>query len=125
MSAVMEYDYDTERGVYPLIKSIDKSVRKVNDDLYDFRRETNYRLNTLEATQKVQGEAILALQKDTEILKNDVSELKSEVKELNRNVSDIKGDIRELLGKFGEVQAKFNWGLIILGTIVTLIQFLK
>ena len=125
MTQEYEYDVDESKGVYPLIRSIDKSVRKVSDELYEFRRDMTHRVSLLEETQRKQGEAITLLQTDTAILKNEVAGLKADVKELTRNVSDISGDIRELSAKFDSVQTRFNWGLVILGLIVALIQMLK
>ena len=112
-------------GVYPLIRSVDRSVRKLGDDFYKFRTETNFRLSMLESTLQKQSDTIASLQNDTAVLKNDVSDLKTEVKELRSDVNDIKGDLKAISAKFDSVQTRFNWGLVILGLIVALIQMLK
>ena len=125
MTQEYEYDVDESKGVYPLIRSIDKSVRELSNEFYDFRRESNSRFSALEKTASVLESDVQTLKMDTAILKNDVAELKADVKELTRNVSDISGDIRELSAKFDSVQTRFNWGLVILGLIVALIQMLK
>ena len=48
-------------------------------------------------------------------------------KEHSRTIStsDIRDDIKAIATGFGAAQNRFNWGLIILGRFVTLIQLLK
>ena len=125
MTQEYEYDVDESKGVYPLIRSIDKSVRELSNEFYDFRRESNSRFSALEKTANELESDVQALKMDTAILKNDVANLKSDVKELRSDVSEIKGDIKALSAKFDSVQTRFNWGLVILGLIVALIQMLK
>ena len=104
---------------------MDKNVRDISSELYVFRRETNSRFEALDADVSSLKKYVAGLQQDSAILKNDVSELKQEVKELRRDISDIKGDIKALAAGFGAAQNRFNWGLVILGIIVALIQLLK
>ena len=54
-----------------------------------------------------------------------MSELKDDMKALQRDVSDMRGDIKALSAGFASAQSKFNWGLVILGIFVALIQLLK
>ena len=115
-------------GTFELIHNIDKNVRDINSELYIFRRETNrdfaeqkQRLDVLEASDTKHDKAI-------DRLTIEVSELKTEVKELRHDISDIKGDIKAIAAiaaGFGAAQNRFNWGLIILGLFVALIQLLK
>ena len=115
----------TTQGVFELIHSIDKNVRDTNSELYIFRRETAH--NIVEFQQRITNLETANIQHDKAIdrLQNDVTELKQEVKELRQDVSDIKGDIKALAAGFGAAQNRFNWGLIILGLFVALIQLLK
>ena len=118
-------EYARPQGAFDMIRGIDKNVRELSNELYVFRRETNssfselkQRTSNLEATSIRHDKAI-------DKLSDDVSELKLEVKELRKDVSDIKGDIKALAAGFGAAQNRFNWGLIILGLFVALIQLLK
>ena len=109
MPMTQEYEYDVEesKGVYPLIRSMDKSVRELSNEFYEFRRETNSRLTALEKTVSGLESDVQTLKMDTAILKNDVAGLKSDVKDLRNDVSGIKGDIRELSAKFDSVPDAF------------------
>ena len=43
------YDEQTHStGTFDIIKSLDKNVRELSDNLYDFKRDTNSRLSRLE-----------------------------------------------------------------------------
>ena len=119
------YGEQSASGTFAIFKSLDASVRETNNELYIFRRETNNRFESLESDISSLKKDVISLQQDNVVLKNDVSELKNEVKELRRDVSDIKGDIKALAAGFGATQSRFNWGLVILGIIVALIQLLK
>lgn len=112
-------------GTFELIHSIDKNVRDIHSELYIFRRETNrdmaeqkQQLSDLEASDSKHDKAI-------DRLTAEVGDLKTEVKELRHDISDIKGDIKAIAAGFGAAQKRFNWGLIILGLFVALIQLLK
>lgn len=122
---IIEHDSTDKRGTYSLIRSIDKSVKDLHDDLYSFRSDFTARIAFLERMHEKHSQEIAELKQDTAILKNDVAELKQEVKELHHDVSDIKGDIKAIAAGFGAAQNRFNWGLIILGLFVALIQLLK
>ena len=118
-------DLPRPQGTFELIHSIDKNVRDISNELYVFRRENNS--NISELRQRVSNLEAANVRHDKAIdkLSDDVSELKQDVKELRRDVNDIKGDIKALAAGFGAAQNRFNWGLIILGLFVALIQLLK
>lgn len=118
-------EYTAHQGTFDILRGVDKNVRDISSELYVFRRENERRLITLEADISTIKKDTLSLQQDNVALKNNVSELKQEVKELRRDISDIKGDIKALAAGFGAAQNRFNWGLVILGIIVALIQLLK
>ena len=90
-----------------------------------FRHETQHELS--EIKNEMSGLTTSNIDHDKRIdrLQDDVSELKQEVKELHKGVSDIKGDIKAIAAGFDAAQNRFNWGLVILGIIVALIQLLK
>ncbi len=118
-------DTTIPQGAYEIIRSLDKNVRDISSELYVFRRENERRLISIEADISALKKDTLSLQQDNASLKNDVAELKQEVKDLRRDVSDIKGDIKAIMAGFGAAQNRFNWGLVILGIFVALIQLLK
>jgi len=113
------------QGAYEIIRGLDKNVRDISSELYVFRRENERRLTSIEADISALKKDTLSLQQDNASLKNEVAELKQEVKDLRRDVSDIKGDIKAIIAGFGAAQNRFNWGLVILGIFVALIQLLK
>ena len=118
-------EYSRPQGAFELIHSIDKNVRDISSELYVFRREANSNISELKQRVSSLEAANVHHDKTIDKLSDDVSELKQDVKELRRDVNDIKGDIKALAAGFGATQNKFNWGLVILGLFVALIQLLK
>ena len=119
------FNHTDNMGTFDIIRGFDKNVREFSNELYMFRRETQHELS--EIKKETSGLTTSNIDHDKRIdrLQDDVSELKQEVKELHKDVSDIKGDIKAIAAGFGAAQNRFNWGLVILGIIVALIQLLK
>ena len=124
-SLIIERDLENKQGVYSLLQSVDKNIRDVNNDLYIFCREVNNNIsdiqNAITNLKKAEAENLMS----KTISQNDISELKANIKELQRDISDIKGDIKAISAGFNSAQTRFNWGLVILGMIIALIQLLK
>ena len=118
-------EYSRPQGAFELIHSVDKNVRDISSELYVFRRETISNISELKQRVSNLEAANVRHDKAIDKLSDDVSELKQDVKELRRDVSDIKGDIKALAAGFGTAQNRFNWGLVILGLLIALIQLLK
>ena len=120
------YDERTvSQDTFDILRGLDKNVHDLSSELYVFRRENERRLTSIEADISALKKDTLSLQQDNASLKNEVAELKQEIKDLRRDVSDIKGDIKAIIAGFGAAQNRFNWGLVILGIFVALIQLLK
>ena len=120
------------QGAYPLIRSIDKSVRELRNEFHDFKHGTERRFSALE---KDIGE----LKKDVSELKKDVADLKitteltkrelrdfkvetrSALKELSGEVSELKIDVKSLMNGMN----RSNWILALIGAAIALIEFLK
>lgn len=113
------------QGAYDIIRGLDKNVRELSSELYVFRREYNKDIADIKQEIATLKDASTKHEKNIERLQDDVAELKQEVKDLHRDVSDIKGDIKAIIAGFGAAQNRFNWGLVILGIFVALIQLLK
>ena len=71
-----------ELGNLPLIQSIDKSVKKLSDEFYEFRRETNNRFDIVE--------------KDIAFLKKENIEIRSDISKMKDDISDLKTDVKSL-----------------------------
>ena len=112
-------------GTYDLLHSLDKNIHELSDELYDFKRETNSRLTRLEEDMSVVKKDLTDLKITTGVTERELSTLKEDMKELRRDMSDVKGSIRELAGSVAGLQTRFNWGLVILGLIIALVQMLK
>lgn len=112
-------------GTYDMLQSVDKNVRALSDELYDFKREMNSRLTRLEEDMSVVKKDLTDLKITTGVMERELSALKEDMKEVRREMSDMKGSIRELSGSIAGLQTRFNWGLVILGLIIALIQMLK
>lgn len=112
-------------GTFDIIKSLDKNVRELSDNLYDFKRDTNSRLSRLDDDVAAAKKDLTDLKITTGVTQHEVSGLNNDLKDLQRDLSDIKSSLRELSGGFSAMQTRFNWGLVILGIVVALIQFWK
>ena len=120
------YDEQTHStGTFDIIKSLDKNVRELSDNLYDFKRDTNSRLSRLEQDIVAAKKDLTDLKITTGVTQHDLASVKNDFKDLQRDLSDIKSSVRELSGAFSALQTRFNWGLVILGIVVALIQFWK
>ena len=118
-------DYSPPQGAYEIIRGLDKNVRDISSEIYVFKREYNRDIANIKQELATLKDSSTKHEKNIERLHDDVAELKQEVKDLRRDVSDIKGDIKAIIAGFGAAQSKFNWGLVILGLFVALIQLLK
>lgn len=120
------YDERTvSQDTFDILRGLDKNVRDISSELYVFRREHNRDIVDIKQELATLKESSTKHEKNIERLQDDVAELKQEVKDLRRDVSDIKGDIKAIIAGFGAAQNRFNWGLVILGIFVALIQLLK
>lgn len=120
------YDERTvPQGSFDILRGLDKNVHDLSNELYVFRREHNRDIAEIKQDIATLKASDAKHDKNIDRLHDDVAELKQEVKDLRREVSDIKGDIKALAAGFGAAQNRFNWGLVILGIIVALIQLLK
>ena len=115
----------THRGTYDILIGLDNNFRDLANEMYMFRRETQRDLSELKQEVATLKASDTKHDKNIDRLQDNVSELKQEVKDLHRDISDIKGDIKALAAGFGTAQNRFNWGLVILGIFVALIQLLK
>ena len=118
-------NYSPPQWAYEIIRGLDKNVRDISSELYVFRLEHNRDIADIKQELATLKESSTKHEKNIERLQDDVAELKQEVKDLRRDVSDIKGDIKAIIAGFGAAQNRFNWGLVILGIFVALIQLLK
>ena len=118
-------DTEPSEGVYPLIRSLDRSVRELKDEQNQFRRETSARLSALEGSmsdlirQEAQQDAKL------EMLQRDMTEAKADVKEIRADMSELKGDMKALASVLSTSQTRLNWILAGLGVLIALIEMLK
>lgn len=112
-------------GTYDLLQSVDKNVHALSDELYDFKRETTSRLIRLEEEMSMVKKDLTDLKITTGVTERELSALKEDMKEVRRDLSDVKGSIRELAWTVTGLQTRFNWGLVILGLIIALLQMLK
>ncbi|MBQ7214761.1 MAG: hypothetical protein IJS39_02120 [Synergistaceae bacterium] len=119
------YETSTHRGTYDILIGLDNNFRDLANEMYMFRRETQRDLSELKQEVATLKASDAKHDKNIDRLQDDVSELKQEAKDLRRDISDIKGDIKALAAGFGAAQNRFNWGLVILGIFIALIQLLK
>ncbi len=112
-------------GAFELIKSLDRNVRELSDNLYDLKRDANSRLSRIDDDLSAAKKDLTDLKITTGVTQNELSSIKNDLKDLRRDLSDIKSCVRELSGGFSVIQTRFNWGLVILGIVVALIQFWK
>ena len=91
----------SEINSLPIIQSIDKSVKELNQNFYEHKRETERRLTNLE--NDVSG-----LKKDVTDLKNDVSELKADMKNVTSEIGELKGDVKTLSARVDGIDKRLD-----------------
>ena len=122
---MLGHDAIPQSGLYPLIRGIDKTIRELNDEVYDFRRSSDDKFSRMEEDISGIKKDMVDIKITTGVTQSELSSLKEDVKEIRRDVSELKGTLKELTGSFTAMQARFNWGLVILGIIIALLQFWK
>ena len=116
------YSYDIsgrwfgEINSLPLIKSIDKSVKEIKQDLYEYQRAAEQRLSNLERDTA-------ELKNITSKLQNEVQEMKSDIKELRiemqGNVKTLSTQILEVHKRIDDTRDSQNKWFMLLGFLVT------
>ena len=113
------------QGAYPLIRSIDKSVRELRDEFHDFKHGTERRFSALEKDVGELKKDVADLKITTELTKRELRDFKVEtrsaLKELSGEVSELKIDVKSLMNGMN----RSNWILALIGAAITLIEFLK
>lgn len=112
-------------GSFELIKSLNRNIRELSDNLYGLKRDANSRLSRLDDDITAAKKDLTDLKITTGVTQHELSSFKDNLKDIQRDLSDIKSCVRELSGGFSAIQTRFNWGLVILGIVVALIQFWK
>ena len=77
----------------------------------------------LENQNRIYG--VHVIRSDVNVLGRDIDHITEEIVELKANMSEVKGDIKALNKSFETMQTRFGWGLVILGILITVLQFLK
>ena len=91
----------SEINSLPIIRSIDKSVKELNQNFYEHRHATDSRLANIE--NDVSG-----LKKDVTNLKNDVSELKADMKSVKSEIGELKGDVKTLFARVDGIDKRLD-----------------
>ena len=109
---------DKANSFMPLIRSIDKSVCGLKDDLWTVKKETN--------------NSIAELKQDISALKEDAREIKSDMRVMNERIdknlaqyeaiaNEMRGDIKAMNARLDTQQTRFGWYLTIFGLIITVV----
>ena len=91
----------SEINSLPIVQSIDKSVRELNQNFNEHKHATERRLANLEND-------VSDLKKDVPNLKNDVSELKSDMKSVRSEISELKGDVKTLSARVDGIDKRLD-----------------
>ena len=91
----------SEINSLPLIQSIDRSVKELNQNFYEQKQETVKRFSSVDKD-------IADLKKDAGILKNDVAELKTDIKNVHSEINDLKGDMKVINSKIESLDKRLD-----------------
>ncbi|MBR0232908.1 MAG: hypothetical protein IJQ47_02575 [Synergistaceae bacterium] len=103
-----------ELGNLPLIQSIDKSVKKLTDEFYEFKRETNNRFEVIEKD-------IAFLKKETSELRTDVNMLKTEVRAISVRLDGMDKRFDSIDKRIDDMNQSQNKYFTLLGIMVAVI----
>lgn len=125
------YTGTRQKGTYDLIQDLDRDIQGIKDDLYEFKRDTERRLTSIEKHQAKHDTDLENLRIDVGVLKISVTDLKEgqkeildDITEMRSEISDIRGDIQELRAEVRGIDKKIGWYLALFGIAITVIQFL-
>ena len=102
-------------GVYPLLRSIDSSVRELKDSLYDQERESGMRLRKLEEESSSVRKEMTEMKITLGVLEHRQSDTSNALNGLVETVRELRADVKALNAKVDTLQSKLGLYISVLG----------
>lgn len=102
-------------GIYPLLRSIDASVRELKDSLYDHERESGMRLRKLEEETSSQRKEQTEMKISLGVMEHRQTDMGTALSGLVETVRELKSDVKALNAKVDTLQSKLGLYISLLG----------
>ena len=111
----IDHESMTPQGVYPLLRSIDSSVREMKDSLYDHERASGMRLGKLEEESASVRKEISDMKVTLGVMEHRQSDTSNALNGLVETVREMKADMKALNAKVDTLQSKLGLYISLLG----------
>ncbi len=111
----IDHESMTPQGVYPLLRSIDSSVREMKDSLYDHERVSGMRLGKLEEESASVRKEISDMKVTLGVMEHRQSDTSNALNGLVETVREMKADMKALNAKVDTLQSKLGLYISLLG----------
>lgn len=109
------------RGVYPLLRSLDSSVREVRDSLYDHERESGMRMRKLEEETSSLRKEMTDMKITLGVMDHRQADTSNALNGLIETVRELKADVKAVNAKVDTLQTKLGMYISILGIGISVV----
>lgn len=109
------------QGVYPLLRSLDSSVREVRDSLYDHERESGMRMRKLEEETSSLRKEMTDMKITLGVMDHRQADTSNALNGLIETVRELKADVKAINAKVDTLQTKLGMYISILGIGISIV----
>lgn len=109
------------QGVYPLLRSLDSSVREVRDSLYDHERESGMRQRKLEEETSSLRKEMTDMKITLGVMDHRQADTSNALNGLIETVRELKADVKAVNAKVDTLQTKLGMYISILGIGISIV----
>ena len=109
------------QGVYPLLRSLDSSVREVRDSLYDHERESGMRMRKVEEETSSLRKEMTDMKITLGVMDHRQADTSNALNGLIETVRELKADVKAVNAKVDTLQTKLGMYISILGIGISVV----
>ena len=117
----IDHESITPQGVYPLLRSLDSSVREVRDSLYDHERESGMRMRKLEEETSSLRKEMTDMKITLGVMDHRQTDTSNALNGLIETVRELKADVKAVNAKVDTLQTKLGMYISILGIGISVV----
>ena len=117
----IDHESITPQGVYPLLRSLDSSVREVRDSLYDHERESGMRMRKLEEETSSLRKEMTDMKITLGVMDHRQTDMSNALNGVIETVRELKTDVKALNAKVDTLQTKLGIYISILGIGISVV----
>ena len=117
----IDHESITPQGVYPLLRSLDSSVREVRDSLYDHERESGMRMRKLEEETSSLRKEMTDMKITLGVMDHRQADTSNALNGLIETVRELKADVKAVNAKVDTLQTKLGMYISILGIGISVV----